>query len=164
MSNQYVGVNPDGAGKKIQTFENVVGGNTVESQATTLVDSTSVAVAVSTSAPAGSENAIVVRNIPSGTQSVADTKASTAATSNVAASVTTVTVLAANAARLGAMVFNDSAAASLYLKMGASASTTSFTVLIAAGGYYELPQPVYTGNLTAVWSAANGTARVTETS
>jgi len=66
------------------------------------------------------------------------TKETTAATStltNVNDSGSSVTVLAANANRLGATLFNDSTS-SLYLKFGATASTTSFTVLIAPQGYY----------------------------
>lgn len=39
MSNQFVQVPPDSTGKKMQTFENVVGANTVESEAVTLVRS-----------------------------------------------------------------------------------------------------------------------------
>jgi len=39
MSNSYVQVPPDSTGKKMQTFENTVGGNTVESEAVTLVKS-----------------------------------------------------------------------------------------------------------------------------
>jgi len=38
MSDAYVQVVPDSSGKKIQSFENVVGANTVESQAVASVD------------------------------------------------------------------------------------------------------------------------------
>ena len=64
-------------------------------------------------------------------------------------------------------VYNESSA-TLYLKFGASASTTSYTVLIAANGYYEMPTNnrtglcVFDGRLTAVWSSATGAAQVTE--
>src|SRR5882724_3845771 len=39
MANAFVQVAPDSSGKKMQTFENVVGGNTVEAEAVTLVRS-----------------------------------------------------------------------------------------------------------------------------
>ncbi len=90
------------------------------------------------------------------------TSTTSALTSVGSNSSSSVTVLALNASRKGAMVFNDSTAI-LYLKFGATASTTSFTVQIPANGYYELPGPsIYTGVLDGIWSATNGNARVTE--
>jgi hypothetical protein len=83
-----------------------------------------------------------------------------AVTANVASSATNVTLLASNEPRLGAAFYNDSTA-SLYLKLGATASTSSFTVLILAGGYYELPMPLYTGIIDGIWASANGNCRVT---
>jgi len=86
----------------------------------------------------------------------------TAATlANVSGSATSVTLFASNANAKGRMVFNDSTAA-LYLKFGATASTSSFTVQIAAGGHYEFPGPLYTGVVDGIWAAANGAARTTE--
>jgi hypothetical protein len=87
----------------------------------------------------------------------------TATLANVASSITSVTLLALNAARRVATFFNDSTA-NLFLKFGATASATSFTVKLAAGAYYELPQPVYTGIIDGIWDAANGAVRVTEVS
>lgn len=89
--------------------------------------------------------------------------ASTATLTNVASSATTVQALAANTARVGCTVYNDSSAI-LYLKFGTTASTSSYTVQIPAGGFYEFGAPVYTGRLDAIWSAANGNARITELS
>jgi hypothetical protein len=90
-----------------------------------------------------------------------EARASSATLTNVAGSATTVTLLGSNAARIGAYLFNDSSAA-LYVKMGATASATSFTVKVAAGGYFELPHPCYTGILDGLWDSATGAARVTE--
>lgn len=88
--------------------------------------------------------------------------ASTAVLANVAASATSVTVLAANANRLGAIIVNDSTA-SCYLKYGSTASTTSYTRLLPPGAEYELPGDViYTGIITGIWTSATGTARTTE--
>ena len=91
--------------------------------------------------------------------------ATTATLANVSASLSNVTLLASNANRKGAMVFNDSATASLFLKFGATASSTSFTVKLAPGGYFEAPVPViYTGIIDGIWDIASGSARVTEVS
>lgn len=84
----------------------------------------------------------------------------TATLSNVAGSASSVTVLASNTARKGAIIVNDSTAL-LYLKFGTTASTTSYTVLLAASAYYEVPFG-YTGILTGIWVSATGNARVTE--
>lgn len=81
---------------------------------------------------------------------------------SVAGSASNVTVLAAHSGECeGRTVFNDSTA-TLYLKFGATASTSSYTVQIPAGGYFEFPPPIYTGQVDGIWSAANGNARVTE--
>lgn len=90
---------------------------------------------------------------------------STSTVTSVSASATNVTLLAANTARRVVTVYNDSTA-NLFLKMAATASATSFTVKIAAGGYWEMPAMsyVYTGIIDGIWDAANGSARVTEQS
>lgn len=80
---------------------------------------------------------------------------------NVASSASSVTLREANLGRLGFSVFNDSTQV-LYIKYGSSASSTSYTVQVAAGGYFEAPAPCYRGIITGVWASANGNARVTE--
>lgn len=87
---------------------------------------------------------------------------STGTQSIVAGSASSVTVLASNANRMGATVYNDSTAI-LYalLKTGGTASTTVYTVQIAAGGYYEVPFK-FTGGIIGIWASATGNARVTE--
>lgn len=109
-----------------------------EASRVTMVDSTGAAVALaSTTAPA------------------------TGATTSVASSATTVTILAANTARRGATVYNDSTQV-LYLLLGAgTASSSVYTVQLAAGAYYEVPFG-FTGVLTGLWASANGNARVTQ--
>lgn len=84
-----------------------------------------------------------------------------ASLSNVASSATSVTLLAANAARRGAVIHNDSTAA-LYVKFGATASATSFTYLLTAGAVLEFPLPTYVGVVDGIWASANGNARCTE--
>lgn len=79
---------------------------------------------------------------------------------NVAGSASSVTLLAANPSRLGAAIFNDSTA-DLYVKLGATASATSFTIKLDQDGYYEVPFQ-YTGVIDGIWGSATGAARVVE--
>ena len=82
--------------------------------------------------------------------------------SNVASSATSVTILASNASRRGAVIQNDSTAI-LYLKYGATASTTSFVYKLAAGDTLVIDlNQLYTGIIDGIWASANGFARVTE--
>lgn len=82
---------------------------------------------------------------------------------NVAASITSVLLVAANATRAGMYIVNDSVSATLYVKFGTAASLTSYTLLpLPPGGAYEMPRRYYTGIVHGIWSAAVGTARVTE--
>lgn len=88
------------------------------------------------------------------------TRPSTPTTANVASSASNVTLFSSASDANGRCVYNDSTAV-LYVKFGATASTTSYTVQIAAGGFYEFPQPVYAGQVDGIWASANGAARVT---
>jgi hypothetical protein len=87
----------------------------------------------------------------------------TVATSNVAASATAVTLFAAGSGQdtVGRIVYNDSTS-DLFVKYGAGASATSFTVKVPAAGYWEAPQPVFDGLITGIWTTANGNARTTQ--
>ena len=92
---------------------------------------------------------------------VAPSRPSAAARTSVAAAAADTQLLAANTSRFGATVHNDSSA-DLYLALGpTAASTASFTVKLAAGGYYEVPYG-YTGPVRGIWSSAAGNARITE--
>lgn len=89
---------------------------------------------------------------------------STGTATPVANSITSVTLLAANANRKGATIFNDDTAvtgATLRIKFGATASATSFVYAIPPQGYYEVPFG-YTGVIDGIASAASGSARITE--
>jgi hypothetical protein len=81
--------------------------------------------------------------------------------SSVNDSASNVTLLSSNSARLGATIFNDSTQI-LYVKLGTTASTTSYTAQLVPGAYYEVPYG-YTGNIDGIWAAdASGAARITE--
>lgn len=89
------------------------------------------------------------------------TRPANAALTSVAGSATSVTILAANAARRKFYVHNDSAK-NLKLAFAATASATAFTILLGAGAAYESPLNGYTGIVTGIWTSAAGFARVTE--
>lgn len=91
---------------------------------------------------------------------VTEAVTSTGTLTNVSSSATSVTILAANASRRGATIYNDSSRR-LYVKFGTTASITDFTCLIDPGAYYEVPFR-YSGRIDGIWASVNGTARVTE--
>lgn len=67
---------------------------------------------------------------------------------------------ASNAARNGLLVFNDTTG-TLSIRYGAGATATDFTVRLAAGAYWEMPDPIYTGVVTGSCSVATGGIQVT---
>lgn len=80
-----------------------------------------------------------------------------------AASATNVTLMAANAARRGLTIQNSSGGAILYVKFGATATTTDYTFELAAGQYYEMPGHMrYTGRVDGIWASASGGSNTTE--
>lgn len=93
---------------------------------------------------------------------VQKTTAGNCALTSVDASATSVTVLAANSNRLGAVITNASTA-TLYLKFGGTASATSFTFKLGPEGVLIIDATLlYTGLLDGAWSAATGKAYVSE--
>ncbi len=100
---------------------------------------------------------------PSGTGALRITHSNTATATlaNVAASATNVTLQASNANRRSWTCYNDSTVV-LYVKFGATASATSFTVQVPPSGYFEAPQPIYSGIIDGIWASATGSARMTE--
>lgn len=94
---------------------------------------------------------------------LSDIAADTAVLSSVAGNAAAVQLLPANLTRRGGSFFNESAA-TLYLGYTtvAALSITNYTVQIAAGAYFEMPRPVYTGVIAGIWAAAVGSVRITE--
>jgi len=95
-------------------------------------------------------NTVVTKEVRSATPSQTSPSVTNASTS----------ILASNANRLGATIYNEGAAI-CYTKLGATASVTSYTLQIAVGGYYELPF-AYTGAVDGITSAGTAQLRVTE--
>lgn len=85
----------------------------------------------------------------------------TATLTSVPSSVTSVVLLASNASRKKFHIVNDSSK-TLKIAFAATASATSFTVLLASQASYESELNDYTGTISGIWSAANGSARITE--
>lgn len=91
---------------------------------------------------------------------VTEVRSSTGTQTSVAGSAASVTILAANANRRGASIYNDSTAI-LYIRMQATASTSNFSVKLFPEDFYEVPFG-YTGIIDGIWASATGNARVTE--
>ena len=87
--------------------------------------------------------------------------ADTATRTSVVSADTDTLLLAANAGRNGAYIFNASTAV-LYVGLGTAAvSDTDHTAAVAASGYYTVPSH-FTGEVRGVWAAVDGAAKVTE--
>lgn len=87
--------------------------------------------------------------------------AQSATIATYAASTTSGTLLAAGGSRRAWLVSNTSGQI-LYLRFAADAATAAnYSVAIASGGYYECPQPVYAGAVTAITAAGAGNVQVT---
>lgn len=87
---------------------------------------------------------------------------SSASLTSVASTPSNVQLIAGNANRKGVILVNTDANI-LYLKYGATATSTSFTALIPGGGYWEMPGPIFTGEIDGIWSAdGSGSAFITE--
>ncbi len=72
------------------------------------------------------------------------------------------TIATASTGRLGCQIFNEGAG-NLHITLGTgTTSTSSYTVRLSAGDYYEVPSN-YTGLIGGIFATA-GTARVTEVS
>ena len=123
----------------------------------------------------GTWNVTVNTALPAGTNNIGDvdvltlpdvaikTYSSSSVTSVVSAAVST-SILASNANRRMAIMVNDTDK-NAYVKLGATASTTSFSYKLTPGQTLELPIPVYTGAIDAIWDTSpTGSMRVTEIS
>lgn len=87
-------------------------------------------------------------------------KATTPAQTSVSVLITSTEILAANSNRIGMTIYNESGAI-CFIKLGSTASLTSYTAQIAIGGYFELPY-YYTGVISGITVAITSILRVTE--
>jgi hypothetical protein len=86
---------------------------------------------------------------------------SVATVTKTASSATVITLLPFNESRGGLVLYNDSTQV-CYIKFGTAATTDDWTMKMEADSVWIMPQPVYTGIITAIWAAANGSMRITE--
>jgi hypothetical protein len=85
-----------------------------------------------------------------------------ASTTSVAASATSVQLLASQSNRRGVILVNGSDKTA-YVKFGNTASTTSYTYKLITGATVEFPSPVYTGKVDCIWeSGATGSMYITD--
>ena len=133
-------------------------------QTQTIIDDSSghgpVTVKPGGQAAVPTDRALVVAISPNNSFTVSNAKPATSITSSVASSASNTVILPSNAARLGATIYNDSSAL-MYIKLGALASTTDYTIKLFPQSYYEIPFG-YTGEIDALWASATGFARVDE--
>ena len=118
------------------------------------------AITISTALPAGTNNIgdVDVASLPAVTLT---TYSTSSVTSVVSAAVST-SILASNANRRMAILVNDTDKV-VYVKLGATASLTSYTYRLTPLQTLELPFPIYTGAIDAIWdSSPTGSMRVTE--
>jgi hypothetical protein len=100
----------------------------------------------------------------SGTWTVTNATYSSSTLSNVTAAASNTTLLASNASRRQAILYNDADTA-VYVKFGATASATSFSYKLLPAQTLELPFPVYTGIIDGIWAnTPTGAMRITEVS
>ena len=154
MADSYIPYqNPSTVDKKLDSESLTVGSNTVERERIQVAGSVALEVAVVKNAnPANNDYGLVVRDLGQ--------RAATPSQSSVAGNASSVSLLAANAARLGATIYNDSTA-NLYVRLGSTASSSNFTIKLAPNDYYEVPFN-YTGAINGIWDSATGNARITE--
>lgn len=93
--------------------------------------------------------------------SISLASATSATCTNVSVLNSNTTLMASNASRKMASIYNDGGGP-IYVKLGATASATSFTLILNDQDYYELPLPIYTGIIDAISASGTRTARVTE--
>lgn len=99
----------------------------------------------------------------SGIVTQSSVRAATSAITSVARNAASTTILAANGARIGGSVYNDSNAI-LFLRLatGTATTTTGYSVKVGAQAYFEIPSN-YSGIIVGIWtSAGSGNALITE--
>ena len=104
------------------------------------------------------ENNRLVTNLISA--SGGSSTATTAAVTSVASSTSSVQLLASNTNRVEAVVTNSSNYP-LLLKLGASASYTSFSIIIGTNESVVIDK--FNGAVHGIWGSAHGSAMITET-
>jgi hypothetical protein len=94
--------------------------------------------------------------------SVTANKSATSAVTSVAGATSSTSILASNANRIAASVYNNTTKNMFVLCNSGTASASNFTILLMQGSYWEVPSD-YTGAINAIWSSGvSGSALITE--
>jgi hypothetical protein len=143
------------SGAPTQTNVKQLNGNTTATNSGNKSDGT-LRIVIATDQPALTNKLLVTPDLPSGASTSANQAnlgaVSTATVSSLASAATSAQLLASNTSRKGLILYNSDANTA-YVKYGTTASATDFTVPIAPSGYWEMPQPIYTGRIDAIWAA-----------
>ena len=110
--------------------------------------------------PSGTQDVQIVAPIP------VPVEIEIAVNSNVIrvnSSTSNITLVAANSDRIALYLYNDSTATQ-YIKFGTTASLTDFSVRLTPHMSYEMPLPIYVGQIDVISSSTNGAIQVTELS
>ena len=111
----------------------------------------------------GGRDSMTVDNPVNNPVNVKPVKTTSSNVTSVAGSASSVSLLAANTDRKGFIIYNDSTAI-LYIKLGATASTSSFTYRLTPNGIVTAEAFGYTGVIDGIWASAAGNSRITELS
>lgn len=135
--------------------------NAIRVFASTISAGTVTVTLVATSVPGGRPT-IGVQATQSGSWNVGPVIAGSSAVTTVTSDTTTKTLLASNTNRKQAFIYNNSTA-KLYVKMGLTASPTSWSFIVDPERSFVLPTPpIYSGAITGFWDSSSGDARITE--
>lgn len=118
------------------------------------------AVKAASTAAVAADPALVVAVSPNNSVSTTAKVATTSSITSVAASTSSVSLLAANANRLAALITNDGTAV-MFVALAATATTSAYTYRVSSNSQ-ALIDGNWTGAISAIWSVANGNARITE--
>lgn len=129
MANAYVQVATDGTGKKMQTFQNTISGNDVQSEAVTLVDSSGNYIATLPVSLASNINVNVSAGSNVGISTF--TGAANMFNGQIAATTTPATLVAARATRRSVTIRNINTSISVYV--GLATVSSSNGMLLRAG-------------------------------
>lgn len=132
---------------------------------TPTTDAVFVAGAVTTAAPSyttGQMSALSLDTNGNLRTTAVVNKASTSTVTSVAGATSSTSVLASNASRIFAAIYNNTTK-NMYVLLGAgTASPTNCTTVLMKGVYWEVPVD-YTGAIAAIWDAGvSGSALMTE--
>lgn len=101
-----------------------------------------------------------IAGIPNVTGSLVGVFSNTSSVYAVLSSITTISVMNANANRLGATIYND-AGTTVFIKLGTAATTSVYTVAMVDDSYYEVPYG-WKGVVAGISASNAGRINVTE--